>query len=150
MNTLSDTDEGRARPSVWPVYVMSVVFGFEGFLLTAIGLITLWVLQRHGEFSWAWAQSLGMSGKTMARGLACLVGVFGLLCMVAAVNASKLRPWAWWFIAVVVAVKLVGSFAALAGDYAEYSLGDIVIGGCMFFVLCWPLVTRRRLFFPRA
>ena len=23
MNTLSDTDEGRARPSVWPVYVMA-------------------------------------------------------------------------------------------------------------------------------
>jgi len=25
MNTLSDTDEGKARPSIWPVYVWAVV-----------------------------------------------------------------------------------------------------------------------------
>ena len=27
MNTLSDTDERRARPSVWPVYVAAAIIG---------------------------------------------------------------------------------------------------------------------------
>ena len=43
MNTLSDTDEGRARPSAWSVYVKSAAIG--GLGAASIGWMTfnLWV-----------------------------------------------------------------------------------------------------------
>ena len=51
MNTFSDTDEGRARPSVWPVYLAAGVVGvfalavfffvvFPYCLLGALGVVT--------------------------------------------------------------------------------------------------------------
>jgi len=37
MNTLRDTDEGRSRPSVWPVYVAALVFPFMPGLVRRMG-----------------------------------------------------------------------------------------------------------------
>ncbi len=147
MNTLRDTDEGRARPSVWPVYVMSAVFGLQSLLIVAIAVCAVWEVQQPEESYWTGAQILGVSGKTMVTGIACLFGLFGLFCIVAAVSASKLRPWAWWFFAVLSAVCLPGIAWEMWHDYAEYSLQEIVVKGCLLFLVLWPLVTRRQLFF---
>ena len=45
MNTLRDTDERRARPSVWPVYVAAGVIGVVSlgvlFFLAACGRLSI-------------------------------------------------------------------------------------------------------------
>jgi len=148
VNTLRDAYKGKVRPSVWPVYVMSVVFGGHGLVIMELAVFKVWQLQQPVEVYWTGPQIPGMSGKTVAIGLACLYGLFGLFCIVAAVSASKLRPWAWWSIAVVVAVYLGRIPAALTHDYSARSLRELVIRGCLCFVLLWALVTRWHLFFP--
>ena len=148
MNTLSDTDEGRPRPSVWPVYVMSAVVGLQSLALVVVAVCAVWEVQQPEESYWTGAQILGVSGKTMVTVIASLFGLFGLFCIVAAVSASKLRPWAWWVIAVQFAVGLLLTAWDMWTGYTEYSLLGIVGGGCIAFAVLWPLVTRRRLFFP--
>ncbi len=66
MNTLGDTDERKARPSVWPVYVAA------GVLLVA-SLLGLFL-----------APSV-LFGR-----------IFGLFGVFAGIALVRLRPWGWW------------------------------------------------------
>ena len=77
MNTLSDTDEEKARPSVWPVYVAAAVLGGAGLLTVAAGVTILFVSPED----WGWGL------------IAVPVGAFHILV---AFGLLRLRPWAWW------------------------------------------------------
>jgi len=129
MNTLSDTDEGRARPSVWPVYVAAAVIvavSLELVLRTPLGPRPQGGLTEAGKLCFL---------------VACTIGVL------IAWGLVRLYPWGWWCAAVWTIVFLsVTGFVAFTGDVVD-------IAHCLFWatiwaLLVWPLATRRRLFFP--
>jgi len=78
MNTCRDTDEGRARPSVWPVYVVVGLLGSLGLLGVALGVEVLSVAPK------AW------------WGLALFLMLVGALDAVVAYGLLRLRRWGWW------------------------------------------------------
>jgi len=134
MNTLSDTGEGKARPSVWPVYATAAIIGLIGLAILCP------VLSPEGEtppdftIKWQWQD-----------------GAIGLFGIVIALGVVLLRPWAWWF-----ALGFCAIFAALVGGamLSRYGLGGppldwgaLVPFGILGFCV-WSLATRRRLFFP--
>ena len=171
MNTLSDTDESRARPSVWPVYLAIVA------ITLACGVIVPFVLV-GGEYGWQKFPTL------MAFGVAS-----ALLGLVAVGGLAMRRPWGWW-----CGVGWTSIFAAYVGWFAWVGLiaptnsSEFMSAARFFFfwpftyswlgipfleffpydlpwwllswpgllstsistivVLTWVLVTRRRLFFP--
>ena len=130
MNMLTDTNERKASPSVWPVYVAVVVLLAMGtFLILAFteGLVNV----RHWE-----PDSL-------------LWGVLGLAGLIAACGLVGLRQWAWWCAVVVTAVWTI-----LGGVYLLdmfFSVDDIWVAAHWLLtgvLIAVPLATRRQLFFP--
>ena len=122
MNTLSDTDEGRARPSVWPLYVAAAVLLISG--------------------AWTVYSSIDILGMYM------LVAVWGLIGLLAAFGLMALRPWGWWLAAVWV-VALIGF--AVRSTIPQYMQVYGVVPPWVppaIVLLAWPLATRRQLFFP--
>ncbi len=67
MSTLGDTDEGKAKPSVWPVYLVAVTIG--------VGSLSLF----H-----------------VAGGFGIDVVVMMLFGLAISWGLVRLRPWAWW------------------------------------------------------
>jgi len=168
MNTLSDTDEDRARPSVWPVYVAMVA------ITLACGVI-LPFMPIGGKYGWQEFPTLIVFGAASV-----------LLGVVAIAGLATLRPWGWWcgagwmsiFTGYVVGLVWVGLIVPTAFmSFAPFSLlwwpnkycwvsipfapfefpswllswpGLLSTSMFAIVLLTWALVTRRRLFFPRA
>ena len=146
MNTLRDTDEGRARPSVWPVYLAAAVV-----LVISLAALTMLVLQ--------WLDSpvqprdipLALLSVSPAAGF----GLFGLLTVVGLV---LVRPWGWWCGVAWTAMffsngltwyVVVGlGFTLDCREALVYLIVFALLGLPSLGLLIWPLVTRRRLFFP--
>ena len=147
MNTLSDTDEGKARPSVWPVYVTSGIIGIIGAALLCASFIG--VPTTHPEEPWGLVFALVCMG---------LMGAFGL---VIAVGTSLLRPWAWPVATVwgyLFGLSALGFLVFHARDSLRTSdkfflelgevLGNTPVPLVLSAFIVWSLSTRRRLFFP--
>ena len=125
MNTLRDTDGGRARPSVWPVYVWAVV-------VLIVGL-----------------QNLFFPDVTLAQ---LALGLFGV---VTAIGMLRLRRWGWWCGIVFTGVWIVqlGTHqlrVILAVPPTPPDSITIFLAACLVpaFLILWLLATRRQLFFP--
>ncbi len=85
MTTLGDTNEGRARPSVWPVYLVAavVLIPSGGLLLVGVDIL----LTAEGlEGLWADA---GIFALFLAG------AAYGLFGVITAIGMMRLRPWAW-------------------------------------------------------
>ena len=139
MNTLRDTDEGKARPSVWPVYAMCVVIG----LFSLASLAYPWLERESPRVGLLWPsdrllQYVGYVGFFM---------VWGVLGIVAAVGAARFRPWAWWCAGAWI---LIYALWRLSTWPIAKPISGQMIGACVLFIglVLWLLATRRRLFFP--
>ena len=147
MNTLGDTDERRARPSVWPVYVAAAVIG-------AISLSHLmrWLpMVIEGPF---------VDSSFLLQDVSFVTCyLFGVLT---AWGLILLRPWARWYavmwtIAFVLTPDmqeilipgiepLFPAAHAINALSAEEKIGWLVLAAIPIVLVLWPLVTRRRLF----
>ena len=130
MNTLRDTDEGTATPSVWPVYLAAAIIVGVGALLfcPVVELILYYTL----------FDSFVHCGETIPG------AVYGLFGFVTAWGVARLRPWAWW-----CAVAWTITFAMVSLLYVvDEPLWAALIWLAAIALLVWPLATRRRLFFP--
>ena len=139
MNTLRDADEGRARPSVWPVYVAAGGVMTVGTLCLAIGLSLVFSGSGRG-----WLNTIFLSSTTL--------GLFGVLTTIGMI---RLRPWGWW-----CGVLFAGVWTIQLAMLAAQSLHapDVTfLASTIPFVATWlvaavllmvVLATRRRLFFP--
>ena len=162
MNTLSDTDEGKARPSVWPVYVAAVVIG-----LTSLHLCCMLVTQAYVDSSLV----LSIGAKVLFM-LAVYwpLTIYMLLGILASWGILRFRPWGWWCGVLWTITLAIGAWWFLPGIYFLFlmwhgrnwgtlareiaeEIGFTVAGLSILVLLVlvtWPLATRRRLFFPRA
>ena len=153
MNTLSDTDEGRARPSVWPVCVMGAMLGL--FSLSFLSMV--WFLPMMAQLPAEAIQQLSPGAQNFHRLLQQLVpyaelfSLYGLFGIATAVGAVLLRPWAWWCAVVWVGVYFLWPVSVIvAGGISEASLTPILLNVAFYGLSIWSLATRRQLFFPRA
>ena len=153
MNTLSDTDEGRARPSVWPVYVAAVV-------ILVVGLGLLYPVVDYLSFMVVSEGSLG-NFETSYLMPVLLYSSIGLFGCVTALGLVLLRSWGWWCAAVWAGIFAAG--LVYLGLGCLTSPGLLAIGGgaaLLFFIvfvaplglvaivqLIRLLETRRQLFF---
>ena len=85
LNTLRDTNEPKARPSVWPVYVVAVVVLIVGGMPLLIFGQTL--LSAEG------IRELSAEAAFFAVVLAAVA--YGLFGVITAIGMMRLRPWAW-------------------------------------------------------
>ena len=145
MNTLSDTDEGRAKPSVWPVYVAKVVLVAVGAGLVNSGLEG-WTSYHLGTG----ADVLGRAGLQAALPVLGFVAIFGL---------AGLRAWGWWCAVVFTAgLAVLGGWVLLSRIVLSSHGPDIApitevivlpaVWPAVVVLLTWILATRRGLFFP--
>ena len=141
MNTLGDTDEGRARPSVWPVYVAAGMVGVDGLLFLFFGI---------------WGGLANQDNDVEALAFGVLFGLTGALGVAAAWGLFRLRPWAWWWGVASSSVVVGSCLLALLGLVVPWHTRlDEVASGLSFWlilavplVLLWILVTHQHLFFP--
>ncbi len=132
MNTLRDTDEGRARPSVWPVYVAAAVI--LAFSLVLFVLFVLEVVLHSFHI------------------LQIIQPAYGLFGIVTAAGIIPLRPWGWWCALVwtIIFGVVVAVSTGLMLQERLVPTGEILVRLAIIGLLIWPLATRRRLFFPRV
>ena len=151
MNTLRDTEEGRARPSVWPVYVAAGVVGLASLY------ISTWAA---GSFMRYPALVEDIVGGQLERLYQVIGGPLGLL---SAYGLARLRRWGWvcgWLWVPISAVLWVmrgweeGCDAAMSriqGLPAQTHIGWAVFAWvwlvAIVLLMC-ALVARRPLFFP--
>ena len=125
MNTLSDTDERKPRPFVWPVYVTAVIIGVLSLMF--LGPVAI-----------------------SATGVFRLYAVYGLFGIVTVVGVVRFRSWGWWSAFVWVAVYAANIVRGI--ELTFMSMVDALPGGVVVLVVValvvWPLATRRQLFFP--
>ena len=154
MNTPVDTDEHKAKPSVWPVYVAAAVV-----LITSVGLALL-----GGGILLAAEDLVGQfRAQPEFSSIFLAVAAWGLFGVVAAIGMLRLRGWGWWCGSLFAGVWLAGSVLALLGTVlAAFPPGRVVApryaptdttvflsaGLVVAFLLLGVLGTRRRLFFP--
>jgi len=128
MNTLRETDEGRARPSVWPVYVTAAIIGVISLMF--LGPVAI-----------------------SATGVFRLYAVYGLFGIVTVVGVVRLRWWGWWsalvWVAVYTAILVWGTVLTSRLGYSQGWRVLLVFGPQVGFC-AWFLATRRQLFFRRA
>ena len=145
MNTLSDTDEGRARPyigPIWPVWIVCVVLlsllMSVDFLAEAFGLIDDYYVKGPEE----------VLSPISLTSLISLVGLFlgAALGWLAVWGVAKLRAWGWWCAAIWIGGLLVRTLLLIRGS--PWSLFGTVLLLNMYAILVWPLIAWRRLFFP--
>ncbi len=147
MNTPRDTDEGRARPSVWPVYVAAAV-------IVAVGVWVIYPLIGPYVFFRPRTEWVDLLRSPLG-----LVVAWVLLGFVAAVGLVGLRSWAWWCAVIFTAGwALEGASAVLDRIVVSFHRPDIQPSTEVIrFATAWlvvlalmlvPLVARRQLFFP--
>jgi len=96
MNTVRDTDEGRTRPSAWPVYVMSVIIALFSLSFISWVWFVPWMAQGYAEYPQHF-QQLSPGAHQFAHMMqrvvpyAPLFGLYGLFGIVTAVAAARLR-----------------------------------------------------------
>ena len=131
MNTLRDTDEGRARPSVWPVYLTAAVIA--GFSLVLFVLFVLEVIMHSFQI------------------LQMIQPIYGLFGIVTALGIVLLRPWGWWCGVVWTVIFVVACSLGTVFMRQEQPIPtrDFIVRLAMIALLVWPVATRRRLFFPQ-
>ena len=148
MNTLSDTDEGRARPSVWPVYVAAAVIGLitlSRMIVAVPPLVADWV-------------SFHLDMYLLILLSICLLWLlFGMLTCWGLV---RLRMWAWWCAASWTFVYAYWDMVVLweaqhspPPTHHPVSIGPFILpvtapAAAAIAVIAWALATRWRLFFP--
>ncbi len=154
MNTLRDTDEGKAKPSVWPVYVMSVVIGLLSLISLAWVWLVPWMAQGYTEYP-QYFQQLSPGAHQFAHMMQRLVpyaplfGLHGLFGIVTAVAAARLRSWGWWCAVIwLAAYSLWHVFLTVNLGIAEVSLTASLVTAAFYGLIIWLLATRRQLFFP--
>ncbi len=151
MNTLRDTNERQARPSVWPVYVAGAIIGL--FSLSFTGWV--WFLPMMAQQPADVWQQLHPASEDFHNLIqqfvpyALLFSLYGLFGIATAVGAVLLRSRAWW-----CAVAWVTLYAA----WYVYVIANVGVSGlsptkalitvAFYALIIWPLATRRRLFFP--
>ncbi len=149
MNTLRDTDEGRARLSVWPVYVMCVLVGLYslaavGYPMVASGVVRLMsppdVYQTLDPHMQRW-----VDWHRLLLPYVALLAVWGVFGIVAAIGAARFRPWAWWGVALWIVV-FAGHWASRC-VYLKSGVAFACVGIAWTALIVWPLLTRRQLFF---
>ena len=151
MNTLSETDEGKASPSVWPVYVAAGVVLIVG--LSGLAMISTW----HSMLSRAEEAGVVMPA---AFGLTLAHAAFGLLGVVAAIGMLRLRGWGW-FCGIVFAgvwtaqggMSLLGMLTLVPFEKPELApakgtVAFVAVAPVLAILLIVILATRRQLFFP--
>ena len=159
MNAPIDTDERRARPSVWPVYVAAGAIGVAGLSYALIGI---W-----GELAY---------GGNGGAGVGVFFGLVGALGVAVAWGLFRLRPGAWWCALVLVVLwiayapmiirahlqtrmKLSALFddprmAAVPHDLTDFAVpsADFIAFAALCLIVpllvILVLATRRQLFFP--
>ncbi len=140
MNTLRDTDEGKPKPSVWPVYLAAAIVG-----TVSLGLLALALLVGGSSFPPPRLAALG----------------YGLLGVIAAVGLVRLRLWGWWcavvFMSIFAVLSVVGVIGAILDPAEDPNAAAfaVIIGGpvclatiALVALLVRSLGTRRQLFFP--
>ncbi len=156
MNPLSDTDEGRTKPSVWPVYVMSGIIGL--FSLSFLSWVWFVPMMAHAYAEYPQHfQQLSPGAHDVARltqrlvPYALLFGVYGLFGVVTAIGAALFRSWGWWSaVAWTTAQFLWNLFLRMNMPTHCWDAWGILFSLVFCGFLVWVLATRRRLFFPRA
>ena len=150
MNTLSDTDEGKVSPSVWPVYVAAVVI---------VGCGAVWV---YVCFLWVLDFPSVPPEKTWIHVfLVVYMGLCGAFSLVAAVGTSLLRPWAWRLATVwgyliglsgLAFLLHVAHETLITPDKSflepDEVLDKIIVPLALGVFVVWAIATRRQLFFP--
>ena len=99
MNTLRDTSEGKASPSVWPVSVVAVVLGSLGLLGGVLGVLFFLFFGLLPAIEW-WPLFLFL----------VLVGAFDI---VVTYGLLRLRRWGWWCGIVALCCGGIASVLAL-------------------------------------
>ncbi len=147
MSTIGDTDEGKARSSVWPVYLAAAIVA-----LVSLGLLTrviqIWIAGYYLDLPFRVA----------------LCGIWGFLGLLTTWGLVRLRPWGWWSVVVwsVIPLGVFGVFilflAVWGGDSITTTAqaNSIILLVSILYatwvgtiaLLVWLLATRRRLFFP--
>ncbi len=145
MNTLGDTDEGRARPSIgpiWPLWLvwvvlLSLLMSFD-FVVHALVLIQDYYVTGPDE---------ALSPIPLVS-LVELIGLFlgAALGWLAVWGVAKLRAWGWWCAAVWIAGLLVWTIFYIRTS--PWSTWGALCFFALYAILVWPLVAWRRLFFP--
>ena len=155
MDTLRDTDEGRARPSVWPVYVAAVVVGVVSlpYLLALpppiipiglFGFVTIWGLSWLRPWGW-WCAVVWTSIFTVGYLLSvriCLAASASDVPLEELGILGEILTTATW-VAILVFVEPLNGFGEAVFFVFLGPLGLITIA-----LLTWVLATRRQLFFP--
>ncbi len=150
MNMHRDTDDGKARPSVWPVYVWAVVLLVGGLLLLYPVVDYLSVVVGEGTLE------NFESSYLMPVLLYSSIGLFGC---VTALGLVLLRSWGWWCAAVWAGIFAVGLVSSGLGCLDLWNIGET---GPLFFFIVFVaplglvaivlfirmLRTRRQLFVP--
>jgi len=154
MNTLRDTDEGRARPSVWPVNLAAAGPGLIGLVFLILGIVNLaQTVQLIFEGHYAAMLRLGSPWGLPFFYLG--VGLWGIIW---ALGLVRLRPWGWWYAAISTGI-FTASYLYVAFGFPWHEGG--AAGGAMIamlllaalpafiiiVLLVWVLATRRQLFF---
>ena len=153
MNT-RDTDEGRARPSVWPVYVISAMIGLFSLVFLSWVWFVPWMARGYAALSaeqYQFSPSAHQFAHMMKRlaPYALLFGVYGLFGIVTAVGVALFRSWSWWCAVVWGAGLFVWRFFMRMNLPAHrWDVSGILFTLAFFALIVWPLATRRRLFFP--
>ena len=152
MNTLSDTDEGRARPSVWPVYVAAAIIGllslgnlrFAVLLLSSVTTPLFREAAPHVSPEVLSALEFHFAVKAYAP-LFAVYGIFGVLT---AVGMVRLRPWSWWCGCVWPMLYAVHCILMVMASPVRSPAWSIAASVVIIVLLIWIMATRRRLFFP--
>ena len=128
MNTLSDTDERKARLSVWPVYVAAVA------VACACGQF-LFIFAYSGEYGWErYPTEMVFYVTWIILGVMAIAGL------------AMLRPWGWWCAAVFAAGWAVFWLVMLLSRNLPLILS--LPNLALLALLIRALTTRRQLFFP--
>ncbi len=142
MNTPRDTDEGKATPSVWPVYVAVVAVLI--IALAHLAMVLLW----GGLLSVIRGPVVSVSDAAFLV-LPLASAVFGLFGLVTASGLLQLRGWGWWCGSVFAGIWIVGGALPILGlGLVEWAGSVMLPAVCLGVAVLGLLVARRRLFFP--
>jgi len=126
------------------ISIMAILAFLFGLLIALIGVIFIVGGAAAGS-------SLDSSFGSLLAGAVAVIGgivlLFGLLYIVFAIGAWKLKGWAWWLGLIGSVLFILGgissySSASSAGDSTGGSIGSLVIAIVIFVYLLTPGVRR--------
>ena len=149
MNSLTDTDDSRASPSVWPVYVWAAIIGLLSlgnlhFAVLLLSSVTTPVVREAAPPEVLAALEFHFAVKAYAP-LFAVYGIFGVLT---AVGMVRLRPWSWWCGCVWPMLYAVHCILMVMASPVRSPAWSIAASLVIIVLLIWIMATRRQLFFP--